>query len=706
LTVNRGFTGFRVGKKGVSGANYALLVAGVAVIVISAVIAIGDSIGSMMNSAGDRMETAVPVQDGEGSGSGSGEGSGEGEGEGEGEESGGTPALQAASASQTVHQDSIPGACASVQFSNPGDGDAAGVASVIAGDYTTTGCSASSCAGSLPAGQTCQVHVRGAGTADGQSLSGSVTVTADGGLSVETTLSGSVNSPMLTASSPQAVNQIGFPAGACVPVTFQNTGTGTLQFAGSPVIETAGDYEHGPCSVSCFSNVNEGYTCTVSVRGAASAAGPLSGSITLTSQNGGSATVSLSGYATEGAMLGWGGNQYGQIGDGSSGAVKLLPVAVRKNASEDMGGAVDISSGSYVSCAALADGSAWCWGITHIWGLLGNGTIGNTDPVYPVQVHNSDNSGFLSDIVQVSTANTSSCARTSGGNLWCWGSGNQGQLGNGNVSSPNYPSPVQVLAAAATPFSGVVEVSGGGNAFNCARDGSGHAWCWGYNANGRLGNNSTSASGYPVQVRDTTGGAGTMLSYVTAISAGADHVCAVAGTAGNPSAGNVYCWGSGTQGQLGNGSTAESRFPVAVRDDTGGAGTTLSGITSIASGGSHTCAIGGGGVWCWGYDSFGQLGNGAPNGAVTYPQRVLQYSGGSGTYLSGITRIAAGGSGSCALGTGGAVYCWGQNGFLGANSGTSVSSPVETKAPGGTVPLTGITALGGGPSTDRIFAIR
>ena len=92
---------------------------------------------------------------------------------------------------------------------------------------------------------------------------------------------------------------------------------------------------------------------------------------------------------------------------------------------------------------------------------------------------------------------------------------------------------------------------------------------------------------------------------VTAISAGFAHTCAIAD-------GNAYCWGSGADGVLGNGGTADSSVPVAV----GGA---LSGktVTAISAGRSNTCAVAAGRAYCWGYNLNGQLGNGATTDSAT-----------------------------------------------------------------------------------------
>lgn len=250
---------------------------------------------------------------------------------------------------------------------------------------------------------------------------------------------------------------------------------------------------------------------------------------------------------------------------------------------------------------------------------------------------------------------THTCALTSAGQAYCWGRNSVGQLGDSTASVRT--APVAVLQQAGVTFTQL----SAGQIHNCAITSAGAAWCWGYNADYRLGDSTTNLGLAPVQVKGMSGIA------FTSISAGAQHTC------GLTSGGQAYCWGYNFYGQLGNNATASRRTPVAVQMP---AGVSFSAITA---GEKHTCALDGTGqAWCWGYGAEGAMGGGFSFGdsipvQVTHPSGV--------TFSSIHTEYRH----TCALTSAGQAYCWGKNGNgqLGNNNTTTQYTPVAVQQPSG-----------------------
>ncbi|MFN5934086.1 MAG: RCC1 domain-containing protein, partial [Roseiflexaceae bacterium] len=179
---------------------------------------------------------------------------------------------------------------------------------------------------------------------------------------------------------------------------------------------------------------------------------------------------------------------------------------------------------------------------------------------------------------------------------------------------------------------------------------------------GQLGDGTTTDSSTPVAV--------SMPSSVTftSITAGVIYTCALT------SAGAAYCWGNNYYGQIGDGTTTDRTTPVAVSMP---AGVTF---TSITAGGAHTCALtSAGAAYCWGYNNYGQLGD----GTTTNRSTPVAVSMPPGVTFASIT--AAGGAHTCALTSAGAAYCWGYNMFgqLGDSTNTHMSTPVTVILPAG-----------------------
>jgi len=301
-----------------------------------------------------------------------------------------------------------------------------------------------------------------------------------------------------------------------------------------------------------------------------------------------------------------------------------------------------VSASSDYACAINSDGKAYCWGYGSN-GQLGNGETENSNVPIPV-----DTSGVLSNKKLVAIdAMRSVCTLDDEGKAYCWGYGESGQLGDGEVYDWPSSIPVAVDTGGVLKDKELVDIITGGYS-TCALDNEGKVYCWGSGEYGQLGNGSDEKSPVPVTV-DISG----VLKDKELVDAsvGNEHACAL------DDAGKAYCWGRNSDGQLGNGSGEKSPVPVTV--DTSGVLKDKE-LVDIITGGDSTCALDNEGkAYCWGSGGNGCLGNGEKeNSNVPVP---VDTSG----VLSGkkLITISACSSHICALDNEGKVYCWGSYGL-------------------------------------------
>lgn len=237
-------------------------------------------------------------------------------------------------------------------------------------------------------------------------------------------------------------------------------------------------------------------------------------------------------YITTGVQC-WGDNTFGQLGDGTTTA-HIRPVDV---ASPALARVSRLTAGDGFTCALNTASEAYCWG-KNSDGQLGDGTT--TDRTTPVLVAGGLHFGTIS------AGKAHVCATVNPGSIYCWGRNDAGQLGDGTRVSRATPT----LVASPQSLSGVTA----GGAHTCAIASGGAALCWGDNRFGQLGNGTTVSSVQPVAV---SGG----LSFGL-IAAGRSHTCAVPA---NQAVG-AFCWGLNAEGQLGDGTTTNRSTPTRVAD--------------------------------------------------------------------------------------------------------------------------------------------
>ena len=443
-----------------------------------------------------------------------------------------------------------------------------------------------------------------------------------------------------------------YPANITVPIGQMVQFTALLtDAAGDTLVGPAPSWTTGNNAIATLSNI--GVNLGIMVRGVAA------GSTTITATSGGvhgTATVSViaslasvsftglsvgsdhtCGVTTAGATYCWGGNGSGQLGSGGK-IPSPYPTAVSGGLT-----AASAGSGFWRSCALTTAGAAWCWGDSSLTNLiLGSGSL------VPLQVPGAH--VFQAMVV----GGTHACGLTSVGQAWCWGSNTWGQLGDPTSGGDNTPRAVTGGLTFRTLSAG--------SAHTCGLAADSTAYCWGYNTLGGLGTGGTGAAFVPVPVQ---GG----LHFAT-LASGYGHTCAAT------AAGAVYCWGANGRGQLGatSAQTCPGQADAVATDACSLTPLAVSGIPAVralGAGYTHTCALTtAGAAYCWGENTYDQLGNGTTSDSHT-PALVA----------GGLTfaKLSSGYYHSCGITTAGAAYCWGLGGSgeLGDGATQSRSTPVR-----------------------------
>ena len=280
-----------------------------------------------------------------------------------------------------------------------------------------------------------------------------------------------------------------------------------------------------------------------------------------------------------------------------------------------------------------------CWGNAGATGILGDGS--STGAVStPVTV-----SG-ISTAVQLSAGLSHNCAVLSDNTIKCWGEGANGKLGNGSTSN-------QTTSVSVSGINDAWQVSAGGEHSCAVLDIGigGTVKCWGDASSGQLGEGSSSGSFSTPQL--VTG-----ISTAVHVETGNTFSCALLADR------TIQCWGEGTYGKLGNGSTTSQNTPVPVSG--------ITGAVQLTAGHSHACAlIYDGSIKCWGDGTNARMGDGFTNTTNSTPVPV------SG--ISNAVQVIAGYAHTCALLSDATVKCWGNNaaGQLGTGAtGATQDSPV------------------------------
>jgi alpha-tubulin suppressor-like RCC1 family protein len=360
------------------------------------------------------------------------------------------------------------------------------------------------------------------------------------------------------------------------------------------------------------------------------------------------------GITAQGRLYAWGANGSGQLGNGTT-TSRNTPTLINVPNLQSGETIAQVTAGSSHSLAVTTQGRVYAWGY-NVAGQLGDGTT--TDRYTPTLI-NVPNLQSGETIAQVTAGSVHSLAVTTQGRVYAWGYNDYGQLGNGTTTSRNTPTLINVpnLQSGET----IAQVTAG-YYHSLAVTTQGRVYAWGYNDYGQLGNGTTTSRNTPTLINVPSLQSGETIAQVTA---GSVHSLAFT------TQGHVYAWGSNGSGRLGDGTTTNRYTPTLINVPNLQSGET---IAQVTAGYFHSLAVTTQGrVYAWGSNDIGQLGDGTSNDRLT-PTLInvpnLQ-SGESVAHISACFRH------SLAVTTQGRVYAWGWNvyGQLGNGTNTNRNTP-------------------------------
>lgn len=370
----------------------------------------------------------------------------------------------------------------------------------------------------------------------------------------------------------------------------------------------------------------------------------------------------------DGAVYTWGYNGYGQLGNGTK-ENDATPAAVAIDGLPRIDGA---SAGGTHTLAFKNMSGVWAWG-NNGHGQLGEKADSTEARATPVKVID-DQGAPLSNVIAVAAGTYHSLALDKDGNIWAWGANYYGQLGDGTTIQRH--TAVKVI-----DLTGVKLIAAGGSHSLAMKD-DGTVWAWGLNDVGQLGSMTTplNYSSTPVQVKLQDGSDLIGNPDNSSIAAGIGHNLVL------DADGQIWGWGNNSLGQLDQGiwnSTPQSMDPPSVKNAMRIGN--ITGATAVAAGLAHSLVLASdGSILGWGFNFYGQLGNGAVSKSiepvVDPPAKVLLQGG---SELKEATNIIASGKHSIGY-TGKTFWTWGDNLFkqLGrATDGASSSSAVDFTIP-------------------------
>ena len=303
----------------------------------------------------------------------------------------------------------------------------------------------------------------------------------------------------------------------------------------------------------------------------------------------------------DGTLLGWGKNDFGQLGDGTT-TQRSIPVQI-------MNDVIAVSAGGNHSLAIKTDNTLWAWGAN--WsGQLGDSTT--TQRSIPVQIMN--------DVIAVSAGENHSLAIKTDNTLWAWGKNDSGELGDGTNNLSNIP--IKIMDD--------VRAISAGQSYTLVIKNDNSLWSWGNNTYNQLGDGTRSNRNIPLKILDD----------VMTTSAGIGFAVAIKND------NSLWLWGYNSKGQLGDMSLIRCHTPIKY--------SAWGDFTSVSAGRNHVIATNNTSLYAWGTNAEGQVGTGS---SYTTQYFTPQYITGN------VLAISAGYDHSLALKSDNSVWSWGQGGY-------------------------------------------
>jgi len=344
------------------------------------------------------------------------------------------------------------------------------------------------------------------------------------------------------------------------------------------------------------------------------------------------------------------------------------------------GAITQITAAKTNTCALLDTNAMRCWGRGDI-GALGYGNISNVADGVGPDILTAGNVSVGGNVKAISSECNSTCALLDTGDIRCWGDANSGILGYGNTTQlgdDEVPSSVGIV-----PVGGTVDQVVVGTMHTCALLDTGNVRCWGSGNSGRLGYGNTNNVADGIGVDIITAGDVSIGGNVIQIALGRDHTCVLLDTY------NIRCWGYNANGQLGYGNTSNVADGIGPDIVTVGDVNVGGPVAQITTGSYHTCALlDTGAIRCWGRAFEGQLGYG---NTTAIGDNELPSVAGDISIGGTAVQISAGYNHTCALLDIGAIRCWGMNtsGQLGYGNIDTIGDN-ELPSTAGDIPIGGI----------------